>query len=172
MNDFKTMIAEALAAGEDITSIVNSFTKAANEAEKEYENQKAKAYAEDLAARPWAYGLLEMENYADKILDGTLTKQDAMELFVAIALENAPAPLRDNITRSDIMSFTKTIDSAFSHFAKMTSIINDSNTSDIDKATNLIQETFSMFPELKITTKPKKILSPDDMVISEFIKNL
>ena len=172
MNDFKTMIAEALAAGEDITSIVNSFTKAANEAEKEFQDQKAKAFEEDLATRPWAYGLREMEEYADKILDGTLTKQDAMELFVAIALEDAPAPFRDHMTRSDIMSFVKTVDSAFNHFAKMTSVLNDSNISDIDKAANLVQETFNMFPELKVTTKVKKRLSPDDMVISEFIKNL
>lgn len=172
MNDFKTMIAEALAAGEDITSIVNSFTKAANEAEKEFEDQQAKAYAEDLAARPWAYGLREMGRYADKILDGTLTKQDAMELFVAIALKDAPAPLRDHMTRSDIMSFVKTVDSAFNHFAKMTSLINNINISDTDKVAGLIQETFSMFPELKVTTKPKKILNPDEMVISEFIKNL
>lgn len=172
MNDFKTMIAEALAAGEDITSIMNSFTNAANEAEKEFKDQQTKAYMEDLATRPWAYGLREMEEYADKILDGTLTKQDAMELFVAIALENAPAPLRDNMTRSDIAAFVKTVDSAFNHFVKMTSIINDINVPDDDKLAKLIQETLTMFPEVKVTTKPKKILSPDDMVISEFIKNL
>lgn len=169
MNDFKTMIAEALAAGEDITSIVNSFTNAANEAEKEFKDQKAKSHMEDLAARPWAYGLREMKVYADKILDGTLTKQEAIELFAAVALKDAPARLRDNITRSDITTFVKSIDSAFSYFTKMTSVLNDVNVPEDDKFAKLIH---TMFPELKATTKPRKTHSLDDDDFLEFIKNL
>ena len=163
MNDFKTMIAEALAAGEDITSIVNSFTDAANEAEKEFKDQKAK----DHTTRPWAYGLQEMKADADKILDGTHTKQEAIELFAAVALKDAPARLRDSITRSDITSFVKSIDSAFNYFTKMTSVINDANVPDDDKFTKLIQEALAMFP-----TKPRKTHSIDDDDFLEFIKNL
>ena len=163
MNDFKTMIAEALAAGEDITSIVNSFTNAANEAEKEFKDQKAK----DHTARPWAYGLREMKAYADKILDGTLTKQEAIELFAAVALKDAPAQLRDSITRSDIITFVESIDSAFNYFTKMTSVINDANVPEDDKLAKLIHEAFTMFP-----TKPRRTHSSDDDDFLEFIKNL
>ena len=191
MNDFKTMITEALAAGKDISSIVNDFTKAANEAEKEFEEQKQKEYEADLAARPWAYnGLRDMEDYAEKILDGTLTAQNAIDLFLTIALQKYPAKIAQNFTRKDAVFFCRSVEDILKIHDKVDDILENKSMKDNDKFAAMLNMVFdgllqplpSTFvykddPGATATTanlssSAKKTNNPDSLVIEEFLKNL
>lgn len=171
MNNFKTLIAEALAAGTDINAIMSNIAAAANEAEREYHDLKQKEYEKDLELRPWAYGLACMEDYAEKILDGTLTKQDAMELYAAIALKDYPPELTQSLTRSDLIKFTNSIDHAFKTALRFAKITNDGSMSDNDKIKHMIDEMFN-FDRPARPSKQAVFYSPDEKKIRDFIASL
>jgi hypothetical protein len=191
MNDFKTMIAEALAAGEDITSIVNDFTKAANEAEKEFEKQKQKEYEADLVARPWAYnGLRDMEDYAEKILDDTLTVQDAVDLFLTVALQKYPAKVIQNFSRKDATSLCRSMEDGLKIYVKVDDILENKSMKDNDKVAAMLNMVFDGLVQplpstfvykddpgatattANLSSSAKKTVNPDSLVIEEFLKNL